>query len=228
MNRNARRVVGARLFACLALLSGMPATASALPLISEVFYDAVGSDDGQGFVEISGAPGTDLTGLFIEGINGSGGGVTVSIPLSGVIPADGLLVLADDQGDGTTLVPNADLIDQFDFQNGPDSIVLTDGVLAVDAVGYGAFGPGDVFAGEGTPVEDPPAGWSIARWLADVDTDDNATDFTVLDVPTPGVAAFQTVPEPGSGVLAGGGLAAIAWLRRGRRVARRISGAGGA
>ena len=32
------------------------------PLISEVYYDAVGSDDGLSFVELWGAPGTDLDG----------------------------------------------------------------------------------------------------------------------------------------------------------------------
>ena len=96
----------------------MPSAAFALPLISEVMYDAVGSDDGQSFVELYGTPGTELSGLTIEGINGSGGSVTVSIALSGLIPADRLFVLADDQGDGTTLVPDADLLGQFDFQNG--------------------------------------------------------------------------------------------------------------
>ena len=49
--------------------------------------------------------------------------MTHSIALSGPIPAGGFFVLADDQGDGTTLVANADLIRDFDFQNGPDSSV---------------------------------------------------------------------------------------------------------
>jgi hypothetical protein len=91
--------------------------AAALPLISEVLYDAVGSDTGKSFVELYGTPGTDLTGFLIEGINGSNGAVTDSVALSGLIPADGFYVLADDQGDGTTLAENADLIGRFDFQN---------------------------------------------------------------------------------------------------------------
>ena len=115
MHRNARRGVGARIFTCLAIVLGIPSAASALPLISEVLYDAVGSDDGQVFVELYGTPGTDLASLTIDGINGSGGGVTVSIALSGVIPADGFFVLADEASGGGTLVANADLLASFEY-----------------------------------------------------------------------------------------------------------------
>ena len=82
--------------------------AAALPVLSEVFYDAVGSDDGFVFVEIHGEAGTNLDGLTVEGINGSDGSVTVSLALAGVIPADGLYVLADDAGGGVSSVPGAD------------------------------------------------------------------------------------------------------------------------
>ena len=135
------------------LLAGAPARA--FPLISELFYDGVGGDDGQSFVELYGTPGGSLDGLVLEGVNGSGGGVTVSIALSGVFPADGLFVLADVDGGGTTLVSGADGLADFDFQNGPDSVVLRDAAGVLDAVGYGVFGAGDVFAGEGSPAADP-------------------------------------------------------------------------
>ena len=92
-----------------------PLGASAATLLSEVFYDAVGSDDGLSFVEIYGVPGTDLTGLLVEGINGTGGLVTDSVALSGLIPADGLFVLADGLSDGTTNVASADQIANFDY-----------------------------------------------------------------------------------------------------------------
>jgi hypothetical protein len=101
-----------------ALLAGAVAPVAAVPLISEVFYDAVGSDNGQSFVELYGAPGTDLAGYLVEGINGSNGDVTHSLALSGLIGVDGLFVLADDVGDGTTLVADADQLANFDFQNG--------------------------------------------------------------------------------------------------------------
>ena len=197
----------------LAALSFLPAAAGAVPLISEVFYDATGSDNGFSFVELYGSPGTDLSGLVVEGINGSGGGVTHSIALSGTIPADGLFLVADDSGDGTSAVADFDLLADFDFQNGPDSVVLRDAAAVLDAVGYGVFAPGDVFAGEGSPAPDAPADQSLARLFADVDTGDNAADFAV-GLPTPGSAPLS-VPEPTSGLLLGLGLLAFAGRRRG-------------
>ncbi len=54
---------------------------------SEVFYDAVGADDGLSFVELSGEPGTSLDGLVLTGINGSNGAVTHSLALVASAPA---------------------------------------------------------------------------------------------------------------------------------------------
>ena len=197
------------------------APAFALPLISEVFYDGVGSDNGQSFVELYGAPGTLLDGLVLEGINGAGGGVTVTIALSGTIAADGLYLLADVDTGGSTGVPEPDAVANFDFQNGPDSVVLREaGGAVLDAVGYGVFAPGEVFAGEGDPVADAPAGSSIARLFADVDSDDNALDFAVLGSPTPGTAPLS-VPEPSTGWLAFSALAVL--VTKGRRSARKRS-----
>ncbi len=193
-----------------------PLGAQALPLLSEVYYDAVGVDDGQSFVELYGPPGTDLSGFLIQGINGAGGAVTDSIALSGSIPADGLFVIADGFADGTTQVANADLIANFDFQNGPDSVVLLAGEATLDAVGYGLFAATDVFAGEGNPAVDPAAGSSLARLFADVDTDDNAVDWGA-STPSPGSAAFASVPEPSGGALVAAGLAGLAWQGRRRQ-----------
>jgi hypothetical protein len=199
-----------RLLLLLGCGSGLaPSTAAALPVISELFYDAVGSDDGRGFVELYGAPGTLLDGMRLEGVNGSGGAIGPALTLSGAIPADGFFVVADDQAGGPTLVAEADLVLNFDFQNGPDSIVLRAGESVLDAVGYGVFAAGDVFAGEGSPAPGAPAGASVARAFADVDTDDNAADFAVLATPTPGTGDLAPVPEPGTALLVGLGLAGL-------------------
>jgi hypothetical protein len=109
---------------------------------------------------------------------------------------------------------NADLLANFDFQNGPDSIVLMAGGVAIDAIGYGVFAPGEIFAGEGTPATDAPAGSSLAREFADVDRDDNALDFIVLSTPTPGAVQLTAIPEPASGLLTVLGLVGLSVLGR--------------
>ena len=179
--------------------------AAALPLLSEVYYDAPGSDDGKVFVEISGLPGISLTGFTLEGVNGSGGAITGTILLTGSLGADGLFVVADLASAGGTSVAGADQIVNFDFQNGPDSVVLRDASGAVvDALGYGSFGLGQVFAGEGNAAPDAAAGSSLARYDGWQDSGDNAADFGVLTTPTPGSAPGLAVPEPSSlGLLVG-------------------------
>jgi hypothetical protein len=180
-------------------------------------YDAAGTDNGQVFVELYGTPGTVLAGLSLEGVNGTDGSVYLTLPLSGVIPGDGVFVVADDAGDGSSLVGNADLVVDMDFQNGPDSIVLRDAAGILDALGYGDFTTG-VFAGEGEAAPDAPAGSSLARFDPLSDSDDNLSDFVMLDTPTPGSVPVSTVPLPPalalflSGI---GGLAAVSRRRAG-------------
>ena len=203
--------------AAVLALSGVvasPVAGHAATLLSEVFYDAAGSDDGQGFVEIAAAPGTVLDGLVVEAINGSDGAPTHNIVLQGTVGASGLFVLADATSAGTTSVIGADQLANFDFQNGPDSVTLLNGVTVLDAVGYGTFAPGTFFAGEGTPTVDPSAGESIQRRFDDVDTQDNAADW-IAGAPTPGVAV--RVPEPSGALLLGTGLGGLAAAGRRRR-----------
>jgi hypothetical protein len=200
--------------ALTALASG---GAQALPVLSELYYDAVGSDDGESFVEIHGLPGTSLEGFAIDGINGTNGAVGPTILLGGAIGASGLFVVADRRTDGTSSVARADLLANFDFQNGPDSIVLRLGASVLDALGYGTFVTGEINAGEGAPAPGVSAGSSLARRFANVDTNDNAADFVVLTTPTPGSAPISAVPEPGSALLLGLGLSGLASVPRPRR-----------
>lgn len=210
MNPTTKTLCGA---AALALCTAAPPAAAVQ--LSEVLYDAVGSDNGTIFVELYGAPGTSLDGWHIEGVNGADGAIGPILTLSGVIPADGFFVVADADA-GATQIPNADLLANFDLQNGPDSVVLRDALGNVlDALGYGDFGLADVFAGEGRPAPDGIAGQSLARRFANRDTNDNAADFVLLDLPTPGTGPLA-VPEPGAAVTLSLGLAALALLRRRR------------
>lgn len=176
------------------------AGAQAQTIISEVLYDATSSDNGNVFVELFGNPGTLLDGLLLEGVNGGDGDIYRSVVLSGTIPSDGVFVIGDDSGDGTSLISDVDLIREIDFQNGPDSIVLRDGGLILDALGYGNFS-GGVFAGEGTAAPDAPSGSSLARIEPVVDTQNNLDDFMVQDIPTPGSVPVSAVPLPPAVVL---------------------------
>ena len=184
-------------------------------LISEVLYDAEGSDQGRTFVELTGPGGLSLGGYMLQGLNGVGGTVTHTQFLDGLsIPADGFLVLADLDSSGITGVFNADAgFPDLDFQNGPDSIRLMLGGAVVDALGYGSFGGSLVFAGEGMPAADAPAGSSLARRLTGVDTQWNASDFFVDGSPSPGFENVSGVavptPEPSSLLLMSFGVLAV-------------------
>ena len=156
------------------LLTGAGCHASMV--ISELFYDAAGADNGLVFVELFGTPGTHLDGMLLEGVNGGDGAVYRSISLSGVMPADGVFVIADDRGDGTSLVAGFDLVAEVDFQNGPDAIVLRNAAGVLDALGYGNIA-GALFAGEGSAAVDVNAGRSLVRLDPLLDSDDNAVDF---------------------------------------------------
>ena len=218
------------LFACSVLLVGASLGAAsgplvAAPVISELFYDASGSDAGQAFVELFATPGESLNGLVLEGVNGGNGAVYLSLELSGVVPADGVFLIGDDDGSGATSVAGADFIGEVDYQNGPDSVLLRGAGGILDAVGYGAFGATDIFAGEGGAAPDAAAGSSIARIDPRFDSNDNSVDFAVLADPTPGSVpvAVSSVPLPAGAWLFGSGLVGLATVsRRNRR--RRAAG----
>jgi hypothetical protein len=157
-------------------------------VINEVLYDVDGADPSGVFTELHGAPGTALAGLHLVGVNGSNNQTYNTIELVGVLPADGLWVVAHTQANAALQGVADQLSAAADYQNGADTIQLRWGDTVVDAVAYGTFGAGDHPAGEGQPVAEPAVDWSLSRDANHTDTNDNAADFSE-QVPSPGVAA---------------------------------------
>lgn len=164
-------------------------------VINELYYDSNVSDtDGNVFIELSGTPSGDISGYLIRLINGSNGQKTDEIVFSedSLIPEDGFFVVSDSQTEGSdqTRVENSDYLDNFDPQNGPDSVQLLSpfGEL-VDAVGYGeGMIEVDVYGNvlyEGVPAVDAGEGFSISR-IDGEDTSNNEIDFVLNESPSPG------------------------------------------
>jgi hypothetical protein len=103
---NTRRKLCTRLTQSIVALSVLlsPAVVPAQTVISEVLYDAASTDNGNVFVELFGSAGTVLDGWLLEGVNGADGSIYRSVALAGVIPADGVFLIADDSGDGTSVI----------------------------------------------------------------------------------------------------------------------------
>ena len=172
-----------------ALLAAVPAGAQVR--IQEVLYDAVGTEAAGVFTELSGPPGTSLDGWSLVGINGSNGTSyrTVNFTGGASIPADGILVVATATAN-PGLAAVRDFTANVDWQQGPDAVQLQDqNDQIVDALQYGDAGGHN--SGEGTPAPRTGAGRSLSRDAAGTDTGDNAADFSILEVPTPGTAATQ-------------------------------------
>jgi hypothetical protein len=188
-------------------------------LINEVYVDQPGSDDGsETFVElvapIIGWEDADLTRYTLRAVNGFNGDDYIQ---TGVIPGIlmqflGIDVTLNDDQAGYVVICNADVasstlfnvcsvdFDGVDFQNGPDNFVLEFDGRVVDAIGYGSFSGSQTFVGEGSPApfSSSDAGKSLSRWpvtdrTRDVDTDDNATDFSRVS-PTPGRENARPAP----------------------------------
>jgi hypothetical protein len=161
-------------------------------VINEIYYDSDGPDVGC-FVELKGAPGTDLADWLLVGVNGSDGDDYNRISLSGhAIPSDSYFVIAQDVS-----VPNADFVtSKANMQNGPDNVQVRCDGITIDGLGYGGFADA-CFAGEREPVAATTAGQSLGREPDGEDTDDNSADFAVFDSPTPGERNVRVSVEEG-------------------------------
>jgi len=165
-----------------------PQPPPAVVVINEVLYDGPGQDPPAVFVELWGPAGTDLRGYTLVGINGNGGALYTTVELLGLIPPDGLFVLAHPQA-SDELRPEADqLAAGADLENAPDAVQLRWGEQVVDALAYGRRDGLDEF-GEGTPAPAVAVGQSLTRNADHDDTGDNSVDFTPSDTPTPGRAS---------------------------------------
>ncbi len=183
-------------------ISAVTSSAPASLVLNEIYYDDTQSDtDGHEFVELFGTPGSDIGGYSLRFINGSDGTQTDEIVFSQgtLISADGFFVVADTKtgSSSETYVANADFLNNFDPQNGPDSIqLLNTSGFVIDVVGYGSDLPDQDESGnnvfEGTSATDVTAGQSLSR-VSGVDTNNNFSDWFVNLTPSPGTGDVQTV-----------------------------------
>lgn len=178
----------------LTALLAPAAPAPAVPVLNEVFYDAVGPDAPLAFTEICGLGGTGLDGWSLVGLNGATGTPYRVVDLSGaVIPLDGLLVVATSRAEGDVLL-NRDFVANVDWQNGPDAVELLDPLgTRVDALQYGELD--GWLLGEGSPAPDVDSGLALTRDFFATDTDDNGVDFVAAE-PTPGSRGAPPAEPP--------------------------------
>jgi hypothetical protein len=161
-------------------------------VINEILFNDDGSDD-NAFIELYGEPGVSLLGYTLIGINGNNGQEYQAIELEGNIGQDGFFVIALSGSTSGEIIAAADMLSlSADYQNGPDNVILRWGTTVIDALGYGIFDETETFAGEGNPAANvPSSGYSLGRDLLSTDTDDNASDFSAYQTPTPGIANDQ-------------------------------------
>jgi hypothetical protein len=157
----------------------------ALPgILNEVFYDAVGADGGDHFVELLNRDtlAVSLAGYRLEAGDGAGPDRWRAVwsGAAGDVVAPGARFTI---GEGR-VEPAPDRLLAFDLVNGPDAVRLVAPNGATDVLGYGALTYASYF--EGRPAVDVAPGYSLARLPDGVDTDDNAADWAAVSPPTPG------------------------------------------
>ncbi|HTO90277.1 MAG TPA: hypothetical protein VMJ70_04035 [Candidatus Sulfotelmatobacter sp.] len=152
-------------------------------IVTEVFYDAIGDDTGNEFVELFNptAATLSLAGARLEAGDGAGPD-RWSLRWSGTgedsIPAGARFVIG-----GARVSPAPQRLVVLDLQNGPDAVrmVWPDG--ASEVVGYGALAYPEYSCG--APAADVAAGLSLSRMPDDADLGSNALDFRAA-APSPG------------------------------------------
>lgn len=175
--------------------------------IAEVLTDPEGAD-GDGFaefVELAGTADASMTGWTLALVDGRSGDTYATVPLFGLVPDDGLVVI------GGTGVAEADAILPAALQQGPDGLVLYDDQgTPRDAVAWG----GPVASIPGAVTDRPTEGRSVVRceqgWReawpspggvdpsdceSSPDTDGSGTDAGTTDVEHTPVPCVPEVDE---------------------------------
>ena len=172
----------ASLLAIVALAACSPA---GRPIVAEVYYDAIGDDTGQEFVELFNP--TDraqpLGGLRLEAGDGAGPGRWTLRWTGGVgdsVRAHSRFVIG-----GAAVTPPPDVTAALDLQNGPDAVRLVWPDGAIEVVGWGAHAFAEYACG--APAADVASGLSLARVPDASDLGGNALDFRAAP-PSPGRA----------------------------------------
>lgn len=165
-------------------------------VINELLYDVPGDDtNGVLFVELYGEAGADIGDYRVVFVNGDDGSTTeeIKIPKGARLPEDGIFLIADSKTgqSGVSAIEEADFIDNFDPQNGPDCAqLLDDQGRLLDALGYGTPIVSPAADGhacyESTPAEKAVSGSSLSRRNG-IDLDDNANDFYSKQALSPGI-----------------------------------------
>jgi hypothetical protein len=209
------------LFACFALPS------HAQLALSEVFYDATGSDDGREWIELVNESDVPIElGGFSLGWGGSNY-LSGTQALAGVIAPGDVFVVGGPLSEAANANPVFDLaVDlEADLQNGgatADGVALFDvpveellaETVPLDAVLYGESNDSGLLGPLGVPaavdVADAPGGSSVERGADGI--------WRVKELPTPGA---HPVPEPAGAALGAASAAALgARVVRSRRAAR--------
>jgi glycerophosphoryl diester phosphodiesterase len=231
------RLLISALISILISLGGLSAYATSISLVvSEVLYDPTGTEPDEEWIEIYnlGSLAIDLTHYKVGDEETSGGGEGMLQFPSGALIAPGQVIVIANKATGFFGIygfnPDYEMVSSdasipdltkylawasgsVSLANAGDDVLILDASDSlVDALSWGnstfAFNP---------PASGVPAGHSLERQFADMDTD-TASDWVNQATPHPGQVALKPIPEPGTHILLIMGVVGlIAYARRRRK-----------